>query len=192
MLIPRSEEKETDIDSLVYDPGSTFTMNETLVPNSCIESAELIIQVYHATDPITWDGADVVRDPHVWAEFHRHRIDITAIEDFHSFITMDVESYVFESLPGLGEGICLVNKLEDDEDGNMHFGAVVRTARRRVYVSNMDELSDEPVTLVRLVTELLYSVDDFRVPGYTDLEKYVIGKLTVTPDPSKIVLGGDE
>jgi len=175
----------------IYLSGCTFTKGVTQVPNSCIEAAELIVQVLNTGSggSATWRKAGETRKPNVWAEFKSHRVNITSTANFHNKINMAVESYPFGSdLPALGEGICILNRGVDNDGYNMHFGAVVAASPRGVYVSNMNEPSDEEVELSTLETMRLRHVDDFRSGGYENKDIFIIGKLTVSPDMSKTEL----
>ncbi|HEY6528489.1 MAG TPA: hypothetical protein VIZ65_07330 [Cellvibrionaceae bacterium] len=177
---------------VTYKGGAKFTKNVSQVPNSCIESAEFILQVINSgtNDSVTWDRAEVSRTPHVYAEFKSHYINITDTADFHDYITESIVSYPFgSSLPTLGEGICLVNKGQDSGGYNMHFGAVVAVQNGSVEISDMNEPNNAPVGLAPLETITIKNVNDFRANGYEHRSTFALGKLTVNPNTNKQKLG---
>ena len=102
---------------------------------------------------------------------------------------MHVDSYPFgTSLPGKGEGLCIVNIGADNNGYNMHFGAWVGDAPGgKIKVSNMNEPTGS-YGLELLETDVIGHVDDFRVGGYEDKARFKIGKLTTSPSMGKTEL----
>ncbi len=124
----------------VNDDGSVGMFE---VPESCIESAEYLIQCCYIGKAIRWNSGS--KRPDVFAHMGNAIINITATEDCHTTVMPAHGSYPFSQLPVLGEGIVLFNVGKDAGKGgyNMHFMAVVATGsfggRPAVLVSNMME-----------------------------------------------------
>lgn len=177
---------------VTYDSSVKFDKTKQ-VPNSCIEAAEFLVQVMAGKGKsVTWHKSGAIRKPHVYAEFASCYVNITATDNFHNLVTQSVKDYPFNNaLPTKGEGICLVNKLQDADPNafNMHFGAVVKTGTGTVEVSDMNEPGNGVVGLAPLVTTTIRKVDDFRGGDYPK-SRYALGKLTTTPDKGKQALEG--
>lgn len=159
----------------------------TLVPNSCIESAELIIQAKNRkTHAIRW-VPNQTRTPHVWMEFADHIINISKTPGIHELQGLHaLNDYPFgDTLPALGEGIGIIKKTPGNAKYNMHFGARVETSSGCM-VSDVSETKSPPVVPLTLMT--LESVNDFRTGGYESVDNFALAKLTVTPDKSKTEL----
>lgn len=169
-------------------PSSGLFNESSQVPNSCIESAEYIIQATAtAKIPAKWTSGAATK-PHVWAVFHSHMVNISNTPNFHNLVDSSVKEYPFAgTLPGLGEGLCIVNTGADNKGYNMHFGAVVRVGRGRVDVSDMSEIITETPQLVKIKVAALTKVDDFRGQTYKD-SQFIIGKLTTSPPKGLIEL----
>ena len=93
-------------------PSSGLFNESSQVPNSCIESAEYIIQATAtAKIPAKWTSGAATK-PHVWAVFHSHMVNISNTPNFHNLVDSSVKEYPFAgTLPGLGEGLCIVNTI---------------------------------------------------------------------------------
>jgi hypothetical protein len=140
-----------------------FMVNQTRpknkkVPESCIQSAEFIIQAL--TNPaLVWkDGQNV--KPNVWMHFGSGKsYNITAEENVHELPNESNIDFNFDQHPpGIGEGVAFINIGDDNVPNghyNMHFMAVLvaeGTERRGAtgfVVSNLNENAG-PIKMVSL------------------------------------------
>src|ERR1700730_1453023 len=102
-------------------PFSFTTSN--MVPDSCIESAEYIIQCFHRRQILNWEKGQI-KDPQVYAHFANDKLNITKDAIMKKDLT-NFSSWKFTKLPESGQGICLINKTNKDNPSNMHFMAVI-------------------------------------------------------------------
>jgi hypothetical protein len=155
--------------------------NETQVPDSCIESAEYIIQsIYgenHGQRPLRWVRSGIERSTHVIANFGNRTICITATLNFHDQDFSDLVDYNFVSLPNVGEGLICLNKTSNLLY-NMHLGAIVASNANQAQISNMMEQKGNEVKMVPLQTIKIIHCDDFREETFGSLaSKYALGLL---------------
>ena len=149
------------------------------VPKSCIESAEYIIQCYHAQKILPW-AAGQSRAPHVYAEFGNKTFNISDTQDFHNSAA-GITDYDFgDSLPAEGQGIICLNKtgadLTSDGGYNMHLGAVVATGDGAVLISNMMEAAHVAVSSGTIQVMEIAKAEDF-LEQLGDGDTYAIGLL---------------
>jgi hypothetical protein len=128
------------------------TPKSELIPVSCIESAEYIIQTFHnqglkLNKP--GKGPKQTRTPHVFMHFGggvRYNI---STEDLMKIKSPGIQSFDLERCPpGEGQGVAIFNVSNDDAPGyNMHFMAVLGYTDKYIYMSNLNEEEyegDEP------------------------------------------------
>ncbi len=156
------------------------------VPESCIESAEYIIQSIINGKRHVWEENKTV-DPHVYAIFANGvEFDISECENFHEKIDEKVGDYPFQTLrgglPGIGQGLVCVNKHWRNRHYNMHLGAVVASARLKnakhaVILSNMMH-TEKMVEMVELqTTKWISSPDQFRSLLSSSYRNFALGLL---------------
>lgn len=138
---------------------SSSKASDAKVPESCIESAEYIIQAYAPNNrALKWkQGAEV--EPHVWMHFGAgNSYNISTQEDVHDLVDAANTDFNFDTRPPkLGEGVAFINIGPDNQPNgyNMHFMAVLvreGTASRTTgcVVSNLNELGGQRVKEVSL------------------------------------------
>jgi len=172
----------------MYLQGEKFKAGTTMVPHSCIESAECIIR--SSVCKVLWDSdADEDISEHcVWMEFRNHRVNISNTVNIQNLRGLrEVENYNFQSLPELGQGIGLMNITSKNTNYNMHFGAYVSTwGNNAIMISDVSE--EEGDDMVPLKTKRIYHPDEFRGDDYADTDIFKIGLLTLTPDTRKTII----
>jgi hypothetical protein len=164
--------------------------NQEKVPNSCIESAEYIIQCIASNRVLEWKPGQS-REPHVYAHFGKGVVvNISNTPDFHNKVPRGLTDFPFDSLrgglPGLGEGLICLNRTGTDLRYNMHLGAVVLVMERAgtppeyvVEISDMMEPFDQEVELVKLKSKLIRTADQFRSDSFRSwAPNYALGLLT--------------
>jgi hypothetical protein len=160
------------------------------VPNSCIESAEYIIQCIASNTVLDWEPGQS-RKPHVFAHFGNGvTFNISNTTNFHNKAPKGLADFPFEclrgGLPGLGEGLICLNKTGKDLYYNMHLGGVVVVMENAgfppsyvVEISNMMEPFNKEVKLVKLQSKLITTADQFRSGSFgTSAGDYALGFLT--------------
>jgi hypothetical protein len=114
-----------------------------MIPVSCIQSAEYIIQTYHEPGLAWKQGVDL--NPHVYMHFGSGpSYNITTTEDVHLKPTAANQDFDFVCRPPQpGEGVAFINV--SGEEFNMHFmavlaisGSLLRSGRKFV-ISNLNE-----------------------------------------------------
>ena len=145
------------------------------VPNSCIESAEYIIQSISNVNLLPWKRGQS-QSPNVIATFGDREINISETENFHRN-TRGITSYKFDSLPNIGQGIICLNKTVEDLPYNMHLGAVVASSDESVLISNMMEPEGEVgMALINIIE--INNAEEFLTNNFGDMSsKYIIGIL---------------
>lgn len=161
--------------------GSRGTRGKRAVPNSCIESAEYIIQCYAKGAILDWE-AGASRKPHVYATFGNKRFNISETENFH-LLASGIKDFDFKgTLPGEGSGIICLNKTSEDLGYNMHLGAVVAvdTEAKKILISNMMEPAHMAVKMKTIDYIELASPEEFLTINFEEAAvKYAIGLLSV-------------
>jgi hypothetical protein len=96
-------------DNSEVDPYLLFGEGRSIVPNSCIEAAEFMIQCISKREILDWT-AYTTREPSldVFAEFGGGRtINISRDEDFHIHLARGLQNYPFNGrLPATLEKNC--------------------------------------------------------------------------------------
>lgn len=147
-------------------PGYAHYTPRRQLPESCIESAEYAIQLFHDAG-LAW-GPDQERTPNVLADFgNRVQLNVTTSPDLQDRVT-GVHSYPFASLPQVGEGIIIANRTDQDLPFNLHLGAVVARHRTAEACILTDLVESGPVNLILpwTITLVQGSVDGFRGRDY--------------------------
>jgi hypothetical protein len=158
------------------------------LPNSCIESAEYAIQVYHRGEKFKWvSGRE--NDPHVWAIFGDGvEVDITSTQllDFAQGKGDTLKDYNFNgSLPGLGEGLILLHKRDfEAKVYHMHLAAVLAQFPDSIVISKMAESLSLTPKMATPKVEEISSTDEFRTRWFPDNPgDYAIGLLRAKTIP---------
>lgn len=149
------------------------------VPESCIESAEFIIQCIANKSYLGWKEGKT-RKPHVMAEFgFNKKFNITTQANFHEDPScVGLRSYSFGSwVPDIGQGLILLNKKSADASTyNMHFGAIVAVDGSDYYISDVSDSGGGVKLIGGWPVKKITNVNDFRIPGYPKTD-YAIGLL---------------
>jgi hypothetical protein len=170
-----------------------------MVPESCIEASEYIIQCFYHRNILCWEK-DKIKIPVVYAHFTYGKLDITT-EDLMKKDLTNFTSWKFTKLPEQGQGICLINKKKTNNPSNMHFMAVIkvnksntRTSPRfliapndNILVSDISEDTDwdeKTQVKVETATATIYGKDLNSLPNKifpppkNNPNDYVVGILT--------------
>ena len=184
-----------DFSPLFADAQGNPTGN---VPESCIESAEYIIQCIANGTTYSWVANQPPRNPHVIAHLGNGKtINISTQRDLLEAAELSC-SYNFNGLPKLGQGLICVNRTTRDiKPYNMHLGAVIATEMggsksrpviSKVLISEISEVNPSNVQMIQLDasnTKWYSSVAEFRGNLY-DENCFALGLLA----PCEAV-GGD-
>lgn len=159
------------------DDNGMQTYKQALgVPESCIESAEYILQVTAGASTDWVRGKE--REPYMIAAFGNKTLNATT-GDFVNEID-GVTDYDFNLIPNVGQGIVIANSGIDDDGYNMHFGAVFARHKTKnvAIISNLCEKAD-----VKLINPCNFifidSVDSFKTQSGLTETKFKLGFLHV-------------
>lgn len=157
-------------DWLVDSSGNV--LSKAIVPESCIQSAETIIQqIYHG-------GGRISRSTHMFAHFKNLTFDAST-DDVLSYSGSALKSYqTYDWLPDYGQGIVLLNKTSGDLQYNMHFGTVVAWKSGEAVISHMfEQVPNSSYALLQVIT--IASAVDFAQKTFgSGAGNYAIGLLT--------------
>ena len=152
-----------------------------LVPESCIESAEYIIQCTAKSEILPWTQQEE-REPYIYGLFGNGVIlNITQHENPPNGGT-GLLDFVFTELPNVGEGLILLNKTTKNKPFNMHLGAVVakglsHLGETYILISHMFHLKND-YGMEKLITLKITDVNDFRKKTFpNDTASYALGLL---------------
>ncbi len=162
------------------------------VPDSCIESAEYIIQRVHNGLGFVWsetvEGAPT-STPHVYAVFGGNRyFNMSDDDGWLTRLPADLADYPFQAheMPQVGEGLCLVNYTKFNNkfcDYDMHFGAILSNGPVFSEISDNCAKPVTPTPIGALKKAQISTPADFRktIKGAGGTKTFALGKLTITP-----------
>ena len=169
------------------------------VPDSCIQSAEYIIQCFSNGATHEWSSED--HDPHVFAHFKNKVIDITHDEHWLENDSNGLTDYDLRRPLVCGEGITFVHRIPvtkgNERPYYMHFMAVVATGtfggQPAVRLSNhMEKPRKGDPPMVALKT---FDTTDWiglrNVFFGEHAGEYAVGLLTVSPGRDQTNAGGN-
>ncbi len=159
-----------------------------MVPNSCIESAEYIMQCQSRGEIFTWTSTPPATSPSVEAVFGNGvRVDISKTEliAWAGQNGSKLTDYPFTTLPSVGEGIILLHK--KNLTGiyyHMHLVAVLACygdPTDEITVSAMAEPKSGTVNMATLKVKSITDLDEFRSEWFERQEaEYAIGLLRMS------------
>jgi hypothetical protein len=159
-----------------------------MVPNSCIESAEYIMQCQSKGYIFTWSSTPPANSSSVLAMFGKGvTVDISKTEliAWASQHGSKLTDYPFTTLPSVGEGIILLHKKKLTGDYyHMHVVAVLACygdPTDEITVSAMAEPKSGTVNMAALKVESITDIDEFRTKWFEGQEaEYAIGLLRIS------------
>jgi hypothetical protein len=134
------------------------------VPESCIQSAEFIIQSCYNRNPPEWSPEEDA-EPYVYMHFGSgDSVNITITQNIQNMDFSDRTDFNFDKYqPTIGEGVAFINASNKDANSrsyNMHFMAILvvqgtkRANRVTGYIiSDVNELDGKKIQLVSLSKE---------------------------------------
>lgn len=159
-----------------------------MVPNSCIKSAEYIIQCQSKGQIFAWTSTPPATSPSVEAVFGNGvKVDISKTEliSWASQNGSKLTDYPFTTLPSVGQGIILLHKKKLTGDYyHMHLVAVLACygdPTDEITVSAMAEPKSGTVNMAALKVKSITDLDEFRTKWFDGQEvEYAIGLLRMS------------
>jgi len=166
------------------------------VPNSCIESAEYVIQCIAQDKMLPWTHGDS-RKPHVLAHFGNGLFcnisdaDVIAwaFSNASTLVDYPFGTHGFSHLPKVGRGLMLLHKTKlESKVYHMHLAATVASwgshPKTKIAVTDMFEAWTGPVTLQPLKVRAVSDIGkDFRDAFFgPQASEYVVGLLMAETD----------
>jgi hypothetical protein len=161
------------------------------VPESCIESAEFILQTFHGREPPDWSAEEQVAKPSIYAHFGDGGvINITESENAVDELSgkkelpfPEIEGGGYEAFV-LGTGLILGNVTEKDYgDYNMHLGSFVASQvdKKAAIISDVSEPEGDVKLIKPWRITGIQKPDDYRGKDYENKDVYKIGLLLANP-----------